>query len=310
MTNMSVGRKQEKVVIIMCVECGPLNKQAVNKAETQLTKDLAAFVAILSGLPPSQIIFQTFVCFPDAFSLELQTIFCSSCFETAIVSQEDLDDFSLLQRKTQVPDRPKLANANGKKKLLILTARCLSNLSLLHIGYRDIQDKEILVVEKHKYNLESIDGKMLQKEFVIASPQEQQVIANFTSSTSQRHLVLEGPAGTGKTLVALQVANKLRQTRHPSKKASSNNEPLLVVTTELKKEDDPIMKYLDDANGSKENKIFKKWRNILEEFEISTDRAYGVQLLHLAEALAKKWEGREIVMLLDEIQNRIIMSKW
>ena len=309
MTNMSVGRKQEKVVIIMCVECGPLNKQAVNKAETQLTKDLAAFVAILSGLPPSQIIFQTFVCFPDAFSLELQTIFCSSCFETAIVSQEDLDDFSLLQRKTQVPDRPKLANANGKKKLLILTARCLSNLSLLHIGYRDIQDKEILVVEKHKYNLESIDGKMLQKEFVIASPQ-QQVIANFTSSTSQRHLVLEGPAGTGKTLVALQVANKLMQPISDTSENASSSEPLLVVTTELKKEDDPIMKYLDTATGSREKKIFKRWADILKEFEIDTYRGYGVQLLHLAEALAKKWGGREIVMLLDEIQNRIIMSKW
>ena len=138
----------------------------MNKAETQLTKDLAAFVTILSGLPPSQTIFQTFACFPDASSSELQTIFCSSCFETAIISQEDLADFSLLQKKTQVHDKPELANANGKKKLLTLTARCLSILSLLHIGYRDIQNKEILATEKHRYNLVSIDGKMLQKEFV------------------------------------------------------------------------------------------------------------------------------------------------
>jgi len=52
---------------------------------------------------------------------------------------------------------------------------------------------------------------MLENEFVVASPQQQQAIASFTASSSQRHLVLTGAAGTGKTLVALQVANKLIQ---------------------------------------------------------------------------------------------------
>ena len=35
------------------------NKQAVNKAEKQLTKDLDVLMAILAGIPPSQIIFHT-----------------------------------------------------------------------------------------------------------------------------------------------------------------------------------------------------------------------------------------------------------
>ena len=34
-----------------------------------------------------------------------------------------------------------------------------------------------------------------------------------------------------------------------------------------------------------------------------------VQLLHLAEALAKRWEGRQIVMLVDEISNKDMLSK-
>ena len=117
---------------------------------------------------------------------------------------------SLLQKKTQVPDKPDPATTSGKKYLLTLTARCLSHQSLLHIGYREVEDKEKLVTERHRYNLESVDGKMKQKEFVVASPQQQQVIASFTASSTKRHLVLEGPAGTGKTLVAKQVANNLR----------------------------------------------------------------------------------------------------
>ena len=42
-----------------------------------------------------------------------------------------------------------------------------------------------------RYNLEVVDGKIMQKEFVVASPQQQQVIANFTASSTKRRLVLE-----------------------------------------------------------------------------------------------------------------------
>ena len=154
----------------------------VNKAENQLTKDVDIMMAILA----------TLACFPDASSFELQNKLCSGCLETWIVSQEDLADLSLLQKKTQVPDKPDPATTSGKKKLLTLTARLLSHQSLLHIGYREVEDKEKLVTERHRYNLESVDGKIMQKEFVVASPQQQQVIANFTASSTKRHLVLEG----------------------------------------------------------------------------------------------------------------------
>ena len=186
-------------------ECKLPNKQAVNKAENQLTKDVDVLMAILAGLPPSQIIFKTLACFPEASSLELQTNFCSSCLDTGIVSQEDLADLSLLQKKTQVPDKPDPATTSGKKKLLTLAARLLSSQTLLHIGYREVGDKEKLVTERHRYNLETVDGKVKHREFVIASPQQQEVIGSFIASKTKRHLVLEGPAGTGKTLVALQV---------------------------------------------------------------------------------------------------------
>ena len=163
----------------------------MKKAENQLTKDVKVMMAILAGLPPSQIIVHTLACFLEASTLDLETIFCSGCLENGIISQEDLADLSLLQKKTQVPDKPDPATTSGKKKLLTLTARLLSHQSLLHIGYREVEDKEKLVTERHRYNLESVDGKIMQKEFVVASPQQQQVIANFTASSTKRRLVLE-----------------------------------------------------------------------------------------------------------------------
>ena len=46
----------------------------------------------------------------------------------------------------------------------------LSHQSLLHIGFRGVEDKEKLVAERHRYNLESVDRKMKKGEFVVASP--------------------------------------------------------------------------------------------------------------------------------------------
>ena len=184
------------------------NKQAINKAENQLSKDLDILMTILAGIPPNQIIFETFACFPDNTISELQSILCECCLKENIVCQDDLADLSLLQKKTKVPDSPDQATTIGKQNLLTLSARLLSHQSLLHIGYREVEDKEKLVVERHSYNIESVDKKILQKEFVVASPQQQQIITSFTSSLTKRHLLLEGP-GTGKTLVALQEANSL-----------------------------------------------------------------------------------------------------
>ena len=279
-------------------KCSLPNKQAVKKAENQLTKDLDVLMAILAGIPPSQIIFHTLACFPDTSYSELQAIFCADCLESGVICQEDLADLSLLQKKTQVPDMPDLATTSGKKILLTLSARCLSHQSLLHIGYREVEDKEKLVTERHRYNLESVDGKIKQKEFVVASPQQQQVIANFTASSTKRHLVLEGPAGTGKTLLALQVANNLIQYANDICE-DAGHEPLLVVTTLDQEGDDPIMKYLDASTGTPANKIFKGWYNIRQEFGVS--KWDGMQFLHLAEALARRWRGHQIVMLVDEI---------
>ena len=78
------------------------------------------------------------------------------------------------------------------------------------------------------FNIQTIDGRMKRSEFIVASAQQQKAIACFTAFSSQRHLVLlTGAAGTGKTVVALQVANNLVQELEVD--AEPRKGPLLVV---------------------------------------------------------------------------------
>ena len=164
-------------------------------------------------------------------------------------------------------------------------------------------DKEKLVTAKHEYNLESIDKKIVQKEFVMASPQQQQATFSFPASSIERHLVLEGPAGSGKTLVALQVAKNLIENAQESSKGDSN-EPLLVFTALWEKQDSPLMKFLDtNFEEIKTPKIFKGW----SKFGVQDLKKDG-QLLQMAEALPNEWQERQIVVLVDEIDSRGMMA--
>ena len=94
----------------------PPNKQAVNKAENQLTKDVDILMALLAGTPPDQIVFHTLACYPDSSIAELKTIFCDVCLEQGVICQEDLNDLSLLQKKTKVPDKLACQKKNNSKR--------------------------------------------------------------------------------------------------------------------------------------------------------------------------------------------------
>ena len=120
-----------------------------------------------------------------------------------------MDDLSHLQTKTGVEGNLATSTATGQGHLLKFAARCLSHQSLLHLGYRSLNDKKMVVAAKHEHNTTSVDQKLKRKEFVIASPEQQEALRQFSSDLSRPHLVLEGPAGSGKTLVAVQAAKSL-----------------------------------------------------------------------------------------------------
>ena len=80
-------------------------------------------------------------------------------------------------------------------------------------------------------------------EYIVASPQQKEAIASFNSSRPQRHLVLTGAAGTGKTLVASQMANNLIQ----SLEATAEQCPLPVLVTEVV----PDGQFVSNVKGKK-----------------------------------------------------------
>merc|ERR1719432_488818 len=159
-------------------------------------------------------------------------------------------------------------------------------------------DQEHLITERHKFNIQTVDGKMMQSEFVVASPQQQQAIASFTVSSSQACLVLTGAAGTGKTLVALKMANNLIQSLEAT--AEPGKGPVRLVTTEVATKEYPLLKHLEANTAKAKTKIFDNWYEIKKEYGVAESEKQ-MQLLHLTEALAKRWEGRLIVILVDEI---------
>ena len=277
----------------------PVNKQAVNKAEKQLGGDVDTMLALLAGIPSPEICLHTLSCFPDSPKSILKDMFCDDCLDKSVICQEDLNDLSHLQKKTQVGDNFTGATAKGKGHLLKLAARCLSHQSLLHLGYRSLNDKKKVVAAKHQYNTMSVDQKLMSKEFVIASPVQQEALRLFSSDLSRPHLVLEGPAGSGKTLVALQAAKSLLSSLVSSGK--SKDGPLLVVTAapgliEVKK-DHPIMALLDNCTSDvTTERIVMPYKDL-----ISSLSAAGMCLSSLCNALAKRWKGRDIVLVVDEI---------
>ena len=106
------------------------------------------------------------------------------------------------------------------------------------------------------------------------------------------------------------MANNLIESNKATAEAGKG--PVLVVTTQHRKKDDPIMRYLSDGIADTAiEKIFKSYQDIKKEYEVTdnvSESKENTELLHLTDALAKKWEGRKIVMLLDEIGSGAFMN--
>ena len=60
------------------------------------------------------------------------------------------------------------------------------------------------------------------------------------------------------------------------------------------------MKYVDASTQARTNKIFKGWNDLLKKFGVSNRS----DLPNLANAVATRLEGRQIVLLVDEIQDK------
>ena len=231
------------------------NRQAVNKAENQLSKDLDVLKALLAGIPSDRIEFHTLACYPESSSKQLESIFCSSCLHDSILSQDDIGFLLQLRKKTKIFYEPSRPEQTGINHLLTLSSRLLSHQSLLHTGYRELKDKDKLAREKHRFNRKSVDKKLKRCEFVVASPEQQEVIARFKSEElSEKHLVLEGPAGSGKTLVALEVAKNLIESINEKRKTNA----------ELQDEKETESKTSSDEGIHRDYQVHRSARSMME----------------------------------------------
>ena len=68
------------------------------------------------------------------------------------------------------------------------------------------------------------------------------------------------------------------------------------------------MRHLDASTGTRANKISKSWPDIMKECGIASSEP-DMGLVHVTEAFSKRWEGRQVVMLLDEIlDDKILLN--
>ena len=287
------------------------SKQAVNKAENQLSKDLDVLKALLAGIPPSRVEFHTLACYPDSSLNQLE--FCSACLRESVVCQEDIGFLLNLRKKTRIFYDPTPATGKGNEYLLTLSARLLSHQSLLHVGYRELADKEKLARDKHTYNRKSVDRKLMQSEFVVASPQQQEVIEKYKSGRlAERHLGIEGPAGTGKTLVALQVAKHLLESINKDRETREDGQDLMKTTEEMDNEGKDICsgsglamflrsapkpKYEEILDCHSRNKETKAIQDLCQTEKAKDlggcEKAKSTEALQLLESDNVDWETKE-----------------
>ena len=65
------------------------------------------------------------------------------------------------------------------------------------------------------------------------------------------------------------------------------------------------MKYLDASTGKRANKIIKGWDDLQKEFGVSGP----LDMKQLTESLVNRWEGWQILLLLDEIYKKGLLTK-
>ena len=195
------------------------------KAVDQLARGHEFFSSLLGDLPPDKVIFHVVSAFPDAPVQELEQVFCPSCL-TQIIGKEDLQDWDQLKKKLSLPDPALAPTATGLDHLLTVCARLSGPHSLLHAGCRTIVQKKQVEDERMADNVAVVDEKIIQGQYVLASPSQKRDIAQFIQS-GKKHATLSGPPGSGKTVELIVLTKSLVRRA----KAQGEQVLLVVVTT-------------------------------------------------------------------------------
>ena len=93
-----------------------------------------------------------------------------------VLAEEDLKDLALLKKKLNIPAITSAPSPDAMEILLSLTSRLVGQQSLLHYKWREAKDVGRLEKLRMDFNTKMIDGKIMEREMVLASPQQQQIM--------------------------------------------------------------------------------------------------------------------------------------
>ena len=102
--------------------------------------------------------------------------------------------------------------------------------------------------------------------------------------------MLTGEPGTGKTMVALEVANNLIQSLEADTERDKG--PVLLVTLHFFAKENLLLKYLDANTSNAKTRVFEHWDDLLKGYGIDNESDHLMQLLYLTLAVDEEWEGR------------------
>ena len=290
-------------------------KESIKEALSQLLADIDLMCCLLPDIPGTNIILNTLSCFPYTPLHVLENTFCITCMKY-VLGKEDLLELDRLREKLEVPSDlfPAPSWTEGAlENLLKLNTRLAGQHSLLHIGWREMEDVGKLEAGRMENNVRSVErvlgaNKQTKKhkgKYVFSTPQQQEAIEVAHRKGSARHLTVMGRAGSGKTIILLGfVAEHMKQ---PVKKK-------LILAAYRQRYTDRIVKYLEsEVKCPLDERIVMGWEDLIRDFNIykkmGTQRkdAYGnvmdtpAIISSLSEAAVERFPGYQIIVAIDEL---------
>ena len=294
-------------------------KESIDTALKQLDTDIDWVLGLLPDVPGSSLNISAITCFPDTPRSILEKMFCKTCMEM-ILSKEDLEDASILTEKFMIQTQPGAKrNDEALENLLKLYTRLVGLHSVLHIGWRDMRDVGMLETNRMNTNIKKVE----KGKYVLASQQQQEVIAVARGESEARHVTIRGAPGSGKTVVLLGLLREFA--KQPGKR--------LIVVSAMAPEQSAlasnykVMEHLDNATKDiKCERIFSYWDRLLINNKINEasyqidsipsidGEAYPIKnhpamINDLATALSKRFPEHQILLAIDEVVHYNITTR-
>ena len=227
----------------------------------------------------------------------------------SVVGKEDILEKERLQGKLNVPgdfsSKPSWTE-EALDNLLKVNTRLAGQHSLLHVGWRELEDVGKLESGRMDYNARSFERGLKKGKYVFPTQQQKDAIAVAQGKGSARHLTVRGRAGSGKTIILLGfVAEHMR---HPDKKKK------LILTAYRQFVTDKIMRYLEnEVKCPADDRIVLGWEDLLNDLRVDPRTAqrkhtHGnvvtdtpATISSLSKAAVERFPGCQIVLAIDEL---------